>query len=358
MGNDSSRNKDPQEEPKASPSSTNTQPPPEDIQEEVHPSVEAIHALYPQWDPNSYQEGQEVGEEQEEEEYFPSLLSEDLSVSATNSRSGDGPSQRRVWEEGQLLPPLPQTDLYIEGLEYKESGQSSQPGTISHFTSEDCSTDEEFSAAEDTGLIGILREWGEQVLPEKISKTAEDEKTILPEMPQADLSSGKTSVTSSGFHLQAQEKLSASEDSLEMQDVEADIDILSITHFKNNDAVIQSNYNLGSPTPQLIPTSTEISSRNAALSQPVGLLQEPDDTCNQAKNDCKDSNTDHGEQKGSWDSITLTTDGINSQTWGQSHLILPFTTDGSSDNDKDKLPIQSCLQSGESLIAESFEPNL
>ncbi|XP_066456971.1 transforming acidic coiled-coil-containing protein 2 isoform X2 [Eleutherodactylus coqui] len=358
MGNDSSRNKDPQEEPKPSPSSTNTQPPPEDIQEEVHPSLEAIHALYPQWDPNSYQEGQEVGEEQEEEEYFPSLLSEDLSVSATNSRSDDGPSQRRVWEEGQLLPPLPQTDLYIEGLEYKESGQSSQPGTISHFTSEDCSTDEEFSAAEDTGLIGILREWGEQVLPEKISKTAEDEKTILPEMPQADLSSGKTSVTSSGFHLQAQEKLSASEDSLEMQDVEADIDISSITHFKNNDAVIQSNYNLGSPTPQLIPTSAEISSRNAALSQPVGLLQEPDDTCNQAKNDCKDSYTDHGEQKGSWDSITLTTDGINSQTWGQSHLILPFTTDGSSDNDKDKLPIQSCLQSGESLIAESFEPNL
>ncbi|XP_075697222.1 transforming acidic coiled-coil-containing protein 2 isoform X2 [Rhinoderma darwinii] len=373
MGNDNSRNKEgPQEEePTVSPSNTNTQTTDEDVQEEFFPSVEAIPVLYPQWEPNRYQEEKQAGEEQQKEEYFPSLFSENLSVSATNSRGGDVSLQGSVWEEGQLLPALPQTDLYIEGLEYKESGQSSQPGTISDLTSEDVSRDEEFTASEDIGLIGILREWGQQVLPEKISKTVEEKENVLLEIPQRYLFSEETSVISSGFNLQAQEKLSACEELLEMQDSEPDIRISPTTHFKRHDAEMQANYNLISPsvlpltsTPQLIPASMELFSRNAILSQSVGILKEPDDTCNQTKEDFKDRKTDQGDQKGSWNSRTLTTDGVNSQTWGQSNLILPFTTDGSSDHDKDKLPMphslkqERCLQSGESPRAETIDPNL
>ncbi|XP_069836345.1 transforming acidic coiled-coil-containing protein 2 isoform X2 [Dendropsophus ebraccatus] len=337
MGNDNSHNK---EEPQKESRKTNTPPPPEDVPEEFHPSLEAIPVLYPQWDPNRYQEAQEVGQEQEEES-FPSLFSEKLSVSATNPRSGDVTLQHSVWEEGQLLPALPQTDLYIEGLEYKESGRSSQPGTISNLTSEEGSEDEEYSAAEDIGLIGILREWGQQVSPEKVSKDG----NTLPEMPKADLA-----IKESGF-MQEQTLLGKQD---------PDPCISSTSNFKSDDAKMQEDFSLGSPsvlpltsTPQLIPASMELFLRNAPLSQPVGMLQEPN-TCKQTKEDNMDSNTDQGEQKGSWNSRTLTTDGVNNQTWGQSHLILSSTTDGSSDNDKDKLPIphslikESSLQSGES----------
>ncbi|XP_044152865.1 transforming acidic coiled-coil-containing protein 2 isoform X1 [Bufo gargarizans] len=366
MGNDNSHSKeDPQQKPTTSPSHANTQPPSEEVQEEFLPSLEASPVLFPQWDPKSYQGGQREGEEQKEEKTFPSLFSENPNATATNSRSGDVTAQRSAWEEGQLLPALPQTDLYIEGLEYKESGQSAQPGTISNLTSEEDSGDEEYSAAEDIGLIGILREWGQHVLPENISKIQEEEKSILPEMPQADPSSKAMSVITSGFNVQA------SEDLLGMQDTEPEFGISSITNFKSNDAAIQSDCNLGNPsvlpltsTPQLIPAAKELFSKNATLSQPAGMLQEPDDICNQTKEVCKDSNTDQVEQKGSYNSRTLTTDHGNSQTWGQSHLILPVTTDGSSDNHKDKLPIphslekESCLHIGESSKAESLEPNL
>lgn len=366
MGNDNSRNKeDPQQEPTASPSNTNTQPPSEDAQEEFFPSLEAIPGLYPQWDPNSYQEKQQVGKEKDEEVSIPSLFSENLNFSAT--RSGDVALQHSVWEEGQLLPALPQTELYIEGLEYKESGRSSQPGTISNFTSEDGSRDEEFSAAEDIGLIGILREWGQQVLPET-SIAGDKEKSVLLEVPQADLSSEETSVLSSGLSLQAQEKFSSSKDLLGTQVTEPNTGIASITNFKSNDAVMQGDFILGDPsvlpltsTPQLIPASMEVIPRNVSLSQPVGI-QEPDNTCNRKNEDCKDSNTDQDEQKGSWNSRNVTTDGVNSQTWGQSHLILPFTTDGSSDDDKLPIPHslekESCLHTEESSTAASFEPNL
>ncbi|KAM3913076.1 transforming acidic coiled-coil-containing protein 2 isoform 2-T3 [Leptodactylus fuscus] len=359
MGNDNSHNKeDPQNERTASPSNRSTPPPPpsEEVHEEFLPSLEAIPGLYPQWDPKSYQEGQQVEEEQEEES-FPSLFSESASTSATNLKSGDGTSQSSVWEEGQLLPALPQTGLYIEGLEYKESGRSSRPGTISNLTSEEESRDEEFYAAEDTGLIGILREWGEQVLPEKISEIAEGEKTILQQMPQADLSSEETPVSSKELDLRVQEKLLASEDLLGMPDTDLKGGISSIA--KSSSAVIDNPSLLPlTSTPQLIPASMELLSRNA-----VGMFQEPDDTCSQAKKDCMDSKTNQREPEGSQNSKTLTTDGLNSQTWGQSHVIPPFTTDGSSD-DTDKLTTpyslekESCLHSGESPTVENVEHNL
>ncbi|XP_073541463.1 transforming acidic coiled-coil-containing protein 2 isoform X2 [Phyllobates terribilis] len=371
MGNDNSHNKEvPKEESTTSSSKTNTQRPLQDVQEEFHPSLDAIPVLYPQWDPNSYQEGQQVGE-QDTETLFPSLFSESLRVPATN-RSGDVTSQRCVSEEGQLLPALPQTDLYIGGLEYKESRQSSQPGTISNLTtSEEGSKDEEFFPAEDTGLIGILREWGEQVLPEKISEAAEEEKTIPLEMTQAALSSEETSATSPGFNLKAQEKFLAGEDLLAMQDTGPDTDLSPVTNLKSNNVVMKGDCNLDNPSvlpltsiSQLIPASEELFPRNVPLSQPVVMLQEPDDSDNQTKDYCKDSNTDIGEQNGSWNSTTLTTDGVDSQTGGQSHIILPFITDGSSDIYKDKLPLPqslekgSCLHDGESPTAESPEPNL
>ncbi|XP_056385703.1 transforming acidic coiled-coil-containing protein 2 isoform X2 [Hyla sarda] len=343
MGNDNSHNKEePPKESTASPKITSTPPPPEDVHEEFHPSLEAIPGLYPQWNPDSYQELQQVEEEQQEkEESFPSLFSEKLSASATNSRSGDVTLQHSVWGEGQLLPALPQTDLYIEGLEYKESGQISQPGTIRTLTIEEGSRDEELSTSEDIGLIGILREWGQQVSPEMVFK--EKEEIMQPEIP---------------------EMPNLAQYLLEKQD--PDTDISSVSKFKSNDAIMQGDFSLGSPsvlpltsTPQLIPASMELFSRNAALSPPVGMFQEPDNTCKHTKEDSKDSNTDQGEQKGSWNSRTLTTDGVNSQTWGQSHLILPFTTDGSSDNDKDKLPIPLSLKKErESPTTESSQPNL
>ncbi|KAM4032064.1 transforming acidic coiled-coil-containing protein 2 isoform 2-T3 [Anomaloglossus baeobatrachus] len=369
MGNDNSHNKeDPKDGPTASPSKSSTPPPPEDVHEEFHPSLEAIPVFYPQWDPNSYQDGQQVGE-QSEEGLFPSLFAESLSATTTN-RSDDVTWQRCVSEEGQLLPALPQTDLYIGGLEYKESRRSSQPGTISYPTSEEGSRDEEFFPAEDTGLIGILREWGQQVLPEKVSETAE-EKTIPAEMTHAALLSEETSAISPGFNFQAQETFLAREHLLAMQDTDPDTDLSPVTNFKSNNVVLQGDCNLDNPSvpplasiPQLIPASMELFSRNVALSQLVGILQEPDNTGNQTKEDCKESNTDIGGQKGSWNSRTLTTDGVNIQTGGHSPLILPFTTDGSSDIHKDKLPLphsidkESCLHSGESPTAESSEPNL
>ncbi|XP_073402695.1 transforming acidic coiled-coil-containing protein 2 isoform X2 [Dendrobates tinctorius] len=371
MGNDNSHNKEvPKEESTTSPSKTNTQPPLEDLQEEFHPSLDSIPALYPQWDPYSYQEGQQAGEE-DTEGLFPSLFSDSLSVPTTN-RSGDVTSQRCVSEEGQLLPAPPQTDLYIGGLEYQESKPSSQPGTISNLTiNEEGSRDEEFFPAEDTELIGILREWGQQVLPEKISERADAEKTIPLEMTQATLSSEETATTSPGFNLQAQEKFLTGEDLLAMQDREPDTDPSLLTNFKSNNVVMKGDCNLDHPSvlpltsmPQLIPASEELFSRNVTLSQPVGILQEPNDADNQTKEYCKDSNTDIGGQKGSCDSRTLTTDGFNSQTQGQSRIIFPFTTDGSSDTHKDKLPLPlslekgSCLHDGESPTEESSEPNL
>ncbi|XP_069609774.1 transforming acidic coiled-coil-containing protein 2 isoform X2 [Ranitomeya imitator] len=370
MGNDNSHNKEvPKEECTTSPSKTNTQPPLEDLQEEFHPSLDAIPALYPQWDPNSYQKGQHAGEE-DTEGLFPSLFSERLSVPETNS--GDVTSQRCVSEEGQLLPALPQTDLYIGGLEYQESRASSQPGTISNLTiSEEESRDEEFFPAEDTELIGILREWGQQVLPEKISETAEEDKTIQLKMTQATLSSEEMSTTSPGFNVQAQEQFLAGEDLLATQDTEPGADLSPITNFKSNNVVMRGDCNLDNPSvlpltsvPQLIPASEELFPRNVTLSQPVGILQEQDDADNQTKEYCKDRNTDIGGQKGSCDSRTLTTDGFNSQTEGQSHIIFPFTTDGSSDIQKDKLPLPhslekgSCLHDGESPTTEISEPNL
>ncbi|XP_071986884.1 transforming acidic coiled-coil-containing protein 2 isoform X2 [Engystomops pustulosus] len=359
MGNDNSHDKESQQEPTSNPSNTNTQPAEEDVQEEFLPSLD-IPVIYPQWDPSSYHEGQEVGEELKEEEFFPSLFSKNLSVSETNSRSGDVTLPHGVCEEGQLLPAPPQPDLYIEGLEYKESGRSSQPGTISNPTSEEDSKEEEFYAAEDTGLVGVLREWGQQVLPEKISKTAEEENTSLVEMPQSELDYEETSMTSGGFNVKEKEKFSGTEDLLRLQDAELDTGLLSLTNL-NNEIIGSPSILLPTSTPQLIPASAELLS---ALDQPVGLLQVSDNPCNQTKEDCKDSNTDERDQKGSWNSRTLTTDGVNTQTGGQNLLILPITTDGSLDDCKDKLPIphslekESCLHNRESPTTESVEPNL
>ncbi|XP_063817923.1 transforming acidic coiled-coil-containing protein 2 isoform X2 [Pseudophryne corroboree] len=362
MGNDTSHNKaEPQQEPPAGPTHTDPQQHSED---EFFPSVETIPVLYPQRDPISHQE-----EEHEERETLPSLYSENLTLSAANP--GSVSFQRSVWEEGQLLPALPQTDLYIEGLEYKESGSSSRPGTISVFSDEE-SREEEFGASQDIGLVGVLREWGQQVLPEKISTMSDGENRESVWKPWTDPSAEETlPVINNACNVQAQGKLAACTDLLGTQDLNPDAVVASVTPFNNNSTLEQGDCKLLDPSiqlltakPQLIPEPLQLFSRIAETQQPDTMLKKPDNTCNQTEGDSRDSITDAGESQALWNSKSLATDGVSSQLGSQGNIIFPFTTDGSLDRNIDKLPIPhtlvpgSHLYSRETPIVESFEPSL
>ncbi|XP_075072391.1 transforming acidic coiled-coil-containing protein 2 isoform X2 [Mixophyes fleayi] len=363
MGNDNSHNKaEPQIEPPAGPTHSDPQHHDEGALDEFFPSVETIPVLYPQRDLSSQLGGQHQGDET-----FPSLFSENLRLSAANP--GSIPSQPSAWEEGQLRPALPQTGLYIEGLEYKESGSSTQPGTISVLSSEE-SREDEFEASQDIGLVGILREWGQQVLPEKIPRKSDEELKDSVWMPWTKSSSEENvSVISNAFNLQAQGKSTACTELLDNPDIDPDSVVFSMTQFNNNDTLNKDNWNFWDPsiqpltaTPQLIPAPLQVLSRNAAASQPDTMLRKPDDTCNQTTGDSRDSITGEGED-GLWNNNPLTTDGGSSQLRSQGNLILPTRTDGSSDRNENKLSTphrhvpETLLHSRETPAVQSFEPN-
>ncbi|XP_040217882.1 transforming acidic coiled-coil-containing protein 2 isoform X2 [Rana temporaria] len=358
MGNDNSHNKaEPQPEPPTRDIPSASQQPDEEVQEEFHPSLETLPVLYPQWDTN----GQQAAPQQRVESNFPSLFSDDLTEPALSGSHGDVSLQRGVWEEGQLLPALPQTELYIERQEYKESGSSSQPGTIREETNEE----DIFGEPEDIGLIGILREWGQQVKPEKIVREKEEDRKDTVWMPYTEPSPEETSLIGDFHGVQAQEKKAECADLPGIKHITASIADSSITSFNANDTLDYGSWNLGEPNIQLV-TGTlqqisaplQIFSRNEEPVQPDTIPKNLNILSKQEKGESMDNITAQTEQKqlcGFYDAKDLNTDGANIQTGIQGNLILPLTTIGNSDSNKEKLGT-TCKPEPDSLVYSGVVP--
>ncbi|KAM5141200.1 transforming acidic coiled-coil-containing protein 2 isoform 1-T3 [Mantella aurantiaca] len=341
MGNDNSHNKsEPQPEPSSGDSHSAPQLPDEDWQEEFHPSVETLPVLYPQWDANN----QQAPQQQRAESHFPSLFPDDL-TEPPHPGSGDVSLQRGVWEEGQLLPALPQTELYIERQEYKESGSSSQPGTISILSGKETSEEDSFGASEDIGLVGILREWGQQVMPDRIVSEKEKDRKHTVWVPWTEPSSEETvSMVGDSCEAQAQEKKAECSDLPGVQHIKASLTDTSVTPFNTGDTLDYGSWNIGEPniqllttTPKLIPASSPIFSRNEELLQPEPILK---NYSKQEKGVSKDNITTQTEQHqlcSLYDVKDLNTDGAIIQTDDQSNLIFPLKTLRNSEVNKDKL---------------------
>ncbi|PIN97836.1 hypothetical protein AB205_0185790, partial [Aquarana catesbeiana] len=324
--------------------------------QEFHPSLETLPVLYPQWDTN----GQQAAPQQRVESNFPSLFSDDLTEPA-HPRSGDVSLQRGVWEEGQLLPALPQTELYIERQEYKESGSSSQPGTIR----EETSKEDRFGEPEDIGLIGILREWGQQVKPEKIVREKEDRKDTV-WMPYTEPSPEETvSLIGDSHGVQAQEKKAECADLPDIEHITASIADTLITPFNANNTLDYGSWNLGEPniqlvtgTPQQIPAPSQIFSGNEEPVQPDIIQKNLNILFKQEKGEAKDNVTAQTEQKqlcSFYDAKDLNTDSANIQTGSQDNLIPPLTTFGNSDSNKEKL-VTTCKPEPDSLVYSGVIP--
>ncbi|XP_077311489.1 transforming acidic coiled-coil-containing protein 2 isoform X3 [Lithobates pipiens] len=369
MGNDNSHNKaESQPEPPTRDIPSASQQPDEEVQEEFHPSLETLPVLYPQWDANS----QQAAPQQRVESNFPSLFSNDLTEEPAHPRSVDVSLQRGVWEEGQLLPALPQTELYIERQEYKESGSSSQPGTIREETSEE----DYFGEPEDIGLIGILREWGQQVKPEKIVREKEEDRKDTVWMPYTEPSPEKTvSLIGDSHGVQAQEKNAECSDLAGIEHITASIADTSITPFNANNTLDYGSWNLGEPniqlvtgTPQQIPAPSQIFSRNEEPVPPDTIQKQKNLNIlsKQEKGESRDNVTAQTEQKqlcSFYDAENLNTDGVNIQTGSQGNLIPPLTTIGNSDSNKEKLGTackpepDSLVYSGVIPIVQAFDPS-
>ncbi|XP_068115513.1 transforming acidic coiled-coil-containing protein 2 isoform X2 [Hyperolius riggenbachi] len=356
MGNDNSRNKEePEPEPPTRDSSSSSPEPEEDAQEEEFlPTVESLPVLYPQSDAGGQQSATHHKVASSGDAHFPSLLLDNVTAPAQPG-SGDVSLQHGVWEEGQLLPALPQTELYIERQEYKESGSSSQAGTIR--------AENNFAAPEDLGLVGILREWGQEVLPEKIHKAAEaDTKDLdwMPWMPTKET----VLVASDAYGIQAEEVAAECTESLDLQDLKTDTREASATHFTTNNT-LDHGWNLGEPSSQLL-TDTPQLFRNEELPQLNTALKGLDNSSNQRKGEFRDIVTDQKEQPelcSFYDTKTLTPD-AERQKSGQSNLIPTLATDGSSDRKKDKLSTTHKLEpepslcSVEASLVQGLDPSL
>ncbi|XP_073452316.1 transforming acidic coiled-coil-containing protein 2 isoform X3 [Aquarana catesbeiana] len=362
MGNDNSHNKaQPQPEPPTRDIPSASQQPDEEVQEEFHPSLETLPVLYPQWDTN----GQQAAPQQRVESNFPSLFSDDLTEPA-HPRSGDVSLQRGVWEEGQLLPALPQTELYIERQEYKESGSSSQPGTISILSREESSEEDRFGEPEDIGLIGILREWGQQVKPEKIVREKEEDRKDTVWMPYTEPSPEETvSLIGDSHGVQAQEKKAECADLPDIEHITASIADTLIIPFNANNTLDYGSWNLGEPniqlvtgTPQQIPAPSQIFSGNEEPVQPDIIQKNLNILFKQEKGEAKDNVTAQTEQKqlcSFYDAKDLNTDSANIQTGSQDNLIPPLTTFGNSDSNKEKL-VTTCKPEPDSLVYSGVIP--
>ncbi|XP_053306006.1 transforming acidic coiled-coil-containing protein 2 [Spea bombifrons] len=127
MGNDNSHQAEAQPQTPAGSRQVPVQIPNEVTQQELlHPPVAA---------PDLHSQGIKLPKELEDKEEPHSSLHPYPGAFKTNP-SGDE-SLQHIWKEGQLLPPLPAADLYIEGQEYKEFGSSPQPSTIRSSDSEE-----------------------------------------------------------------------------------------------------------------------------------------------------------------------------------------------------------------------------
>ncbi|CAH2322779.1 transforming acidic coiled-coil-containing 2 isoform X2 [Pelobates cultripes] len=356
MGNDNSRQAESQKEAPAVSSPVPVQVSSVDRKQEPEP------------DPGR-ESHQEIAENRLQE--ADSIFHESVGASAT-SLSGDNNLLSNVWEAGQLLPTLPLTDLYIDGVEYKESGPGLHPGTISVSTSEDYKDDT--SGSDEIGLIGILREWGKDVLPEKITTKYEKEREeswvdATPQIPQDSLSDH-----SSPWDLQGQGIVSTFPTMLENTVNKVDNKVPSALNFNNKAAETpdswggkeQSNQSLNDPS-QYISEPSELFSRNAVLSQLTVEPGSPDSTCIQAEEDSRDTVTALESEMifyDTYDSEVVTASTAAHQTRCENSLILPHSTDGSSDMNKEKISVSSkpvpeaCVRSGEPPAFLDIEPDI
>uniref|UniRef100_A0A8C5R5D6 Transforming acidic coiled-coil containing protein 2 n=1 Tax=Leptobrachium leishanense TaxID=445787 RepID=A0A8C5R5D6_9ANUR len=295
-----------------------------------------------------------------------SFFAHENTGSLATSLSGDG-SLLNVWEEGQLLPTHPLSDLNIEDLEYKECESRPHPGTISVPFNEDYTEDATFS--EEVGLIGILREWGKDVLPEKIPTKSEQEEPVL--MPVAE-TKPQDSVPElrSLQNLQISVKSSGASTSQDCTD-HKDCNVSTVPHYNTKDAVTPDTWEEGKPSnrplpapPRIIPEPSQLFSKNAVSSELNGEPGSPDSTCMQAKGDSKDSITSLESQLIFYDGDVAAVCGADNQTSRQNDLIMPGSTDGSSDRNREKfsLPIsllpEACAHSGELPVVLDLESKI
>ncbi|KAM8924673.1 transforming acidic coiled-coil-containing protein 2 [Pelodytes ibericus] len=265
-------------------------------------------------------------------------------TSAPAAIASDGPLQHSS-EEEQLLPALPIADLYIEGLEYKESGSSLHPGTISVASGEEYK--EETGSSEDLGLIGILREWGKDVLPEKISANAEQgNKHSESRSTWVDAPSHQS--VPELWH-NSREDMTSVPSSMGNTFILEDNRVSPIVDFNKKDGVLPSSWIVEELSNQsftlphhLISEPSQLFKRNAI--QPNGEPWSPDSTCTQAKGDSRDRVTAQESQRRLYDREGLTAYGANNQTGCQNSLISPSLTDGSSDKNTEKISFPSRLE--------------
>ncbi|XP_041426807.1 uncharacterized protein LOC121396202 isoform X2 [Xenopus laevis] len=314
MGNDNSRQAENEQEANADDSSG--------VSRQQQPSN---HKLESKESAKSKERGGKV------EETFCCLIAEDLSVTSATP-SGEVPLPYD-WEEGQLLPVVPFNGLHIAGLGDKGPTSSPHVGTISEESREDPNLEEEI------GLIGILKEWGKDVLPEKLpvkSNNEYEDSTLFPEV--------ETDEPVSGGDLQFPSTSEASTDSQSTIDIKPEAsECLTVNDKEIKIALLRKEISV-SETPHHIPESTLLSTREEAPLQPEGLSGNSDNTGVQTKGDSRDCATAQDTQQGLQrfsDSEPLTTDGMNTQTSEVEGLIQPYVADGSSKNkDRDKMPIQ------------------
>ncbi|KAM4636965.1 uncharacterized protein O3C94_017997 [Discoglossus pictus] len=283
------------------------------------------------------------------------LITEDLSVSATNSGADVG--LQRPGQDGQL----PLTGLYIAGLEYKESGSSPRTGTIRASSGED--VEEDLTVSDELGLSGFLREWGREVLPEKIHVKRDERKEDLLPMP----------IPMTVSYDEADLEFS---DALDTNDIITTNSISLEDSTKVKGTLAKDNNEIGNLTnehmilpSQLAPEeSAQLPSSSSLLAQLDGQLENIETSSAQAKGDSKDNFTAQGTLQGLWsfsESETMPADGANNQTGSQNSLIWAYSTDGSSDKNiaklstANKLATEGSQDRGEpsTLFLES-EPNI
>ncbi|XP_053548607.1 transforming acidic coiled-coil-containing protein 2 isoform X2 [Bombina bombina] len=329
MGNDNSHQSENQKAtsgPQISPQGASAK----DKQQE--PSADPVPILVPQWDSDirgreQYREGAE-GDVNTAAVVYP----EDPSVPAANSGAyqlGDI-AFRSVWEEGQLLPTLPLPDPNIAALEYQESGSSAHTGTVRTSSTEE--SQEGSAALDELGLSGILREWGQHVLPEKIhvevDKKKENLQSLKPSFDETELQFSDLSNIQQKIKSVTSPGISDTED---IKTVASDSTETDANHKNDSKEQGRLSSQLTAQPSELVSEFSQLCSRNSVPSQPLALLDNPENTSNQAKGDSRNSITSQQGLGSFTETETLLTDGGNNQSDIKSSLIWVYSTDGSSD---------------------------
>ncbi|XP_031761070.1 transforming acidic coiled-coil-containing protein 2 isoform X4 [Xenopus tropicalis] len=331
MGNDNSRQSENEQEARVS-----QQQPSEYKLEEPLPATGSAPALVPNqlYDSKEPAKSKECGGKVEET--FSSLITEDLNVPPATP-SGEVPMPYG-WEEGQLLPAVPLADLYIAGLGDKGSTSSPHPGTISGELME-----------EEIGLIGILREWGKDVLPEKLpvkSDNKYEDSTLLPK--------DETEEPVGRGDLQLPSKSEASLASQSTVDIKPEDNEFLSENAKETEIALLKEETSAPETALPLHLTQEpplLTPMEEGPLQSEGLLGSSDNLAVQTIEDCVTAQDTQESLQSFFVSEPLTADGVNTQTSDVEGLIQPYIADGSSEKneDRDKLPIQ------EGILTDKYE---